>query len=669
MLESRLRFIDLATRLLAGKGAPEDMARGELMDRLAHASPAEGDDSMESATARLERKRPGGFWRSSWFAFAMVLAIGALVAMTFAAGYAEMERLKRGRSPYRNFSIRAQEAWEQRLAQRVDPSKKIFLLSGTRGVADEEVNQWIAERFEKLPEDPAELEELWVGQLRPGTKAPESFLEHGRRIDPENGLWALLAAETNASHSGGRRGPRAPGSPFTAPPWYGKSLALLEEAVAAPRIQTYRPGRTAERLRLLGPPRDLAELADINAFAQRQFGWTGNSGNQMEIWAARAQELVSLNDVEGFRKWAATWERVILASLRPSADRGNGYQSIYFIERIVREFHGLALSLKAADVEARMLKWQGEIRSLSSSPAPPAAADMDLRMAAFTGGWYYYGSGSVMGDLVLPEELEPGVKTEHAVADRFAAMAGATIFAVLACAAFFEGWRRSPHLRGMAQGLLPLFHRADYLWAAGLGIALPLLWYVAWIRFTPLGYRDFTVTLEGFLPFVARITGALLFSLCMLLQVARWRMAKRGGFAGLRPAALWPGWMAAGIAAAFVPVTGMVRYWPHLDEIYYLSACAVLGFPLLWLLWRGGSILFGPASAALPGIMLCRFLLPVTIVGSLVLMAVTPLLKTEERKWMARDALSGPDPSGWVYTKLQARAEDHIRRRLLKAME
>ena len=53
MLEHRLRFIDLVTRLLAGKGAAEDLARGELMDRLAHSSPAEGDDSMEFATARL----------------------------------------------------------------------------------------------------------------------------------------------------------------------------------------------------------------------------------------------------------------------------------------------------------------------------------------------------------------------------------------------------------------------------------------------------------------------------------------------------------------------------------------------------------------------------------------------------------------------------------------
>ena len=670
MLEHRLRFIDLVTRLLAGKGAAEDLARGELMDRLAHSSPAEGDDSMEFATARLEKKRPGGFRRSSWIALAMVLGIGALAALIFASGYEEMIRLGRGQSPYRNYSIGAQEAWEQRLAQRVDPSKKIFLLSGTRGVEDLEVNRWSSDRFEKLPEDPAEFEELWVGSLKPGTKVPDAFLAHGKRIDPQNGLWALFAAEANVWSSPGGRGRRLPpGAPFTPPPWYGKSLALLEEALAAPRIETYRPGRTAERLRLLGPSRDLADLADLSVFSQCQFAWTGNSGNVMEIWSARAEELASLKDAEGFRKWAATWDRVVLDSLRPSVDRGKGYHSIYFIERSVREFLTLAISLKAGDVEARMRKWQSEIHSLRSSPAPPAAADLNLRMATFAGDWHYYGSGSAMGELVSLEELEPGVKTEHSVADRFAAVAGAAIFALLALVAFFEGWRRSPHLRGMAQGLMPLLRPIDYLWVSGLGIALPLLWYVGWIRFTPLGYRDFTVGLEGFLPFGARIVAILAFSLCLLLQAARWRTAKRGGFVGLRPAALWPGWVVAGIAAAFLPVTGLVRYWPNLDEIYYLCPCAVLGFPLLWLLWRGASILFGPASAALAGVMLCRFLLPVLVLASFTLMSLMPLLKAEERRWMARDTISGPDPSGWVYTKLQARAEDHIRQRLLKGME
>ena len=59
MLETRLRFIDLATRPLAGKGAAEDLARGELMDRLAHSTPAGGDDSLETAIVRLEEKPSG----------------------------------------------------------------------------------------------------------------------------------------------------------------------------------------------------------------------------------------------------------------------------------------------------------------------------------------------------------------------------------------------------------------------------------------------------------------------------------------------------------------------------------------------------------------------------------------------------------------------------------
>jgi hypothetical protein len=413
----------------------------------------------------------------------------------------------------------------------------------------------------------------------------------------------------------------------------------------------------------------LAELADLSGFAQRQSLWTGNSGNISLIWMARARELVSLNDVDGFRKWVARWDRMTLDGLRPSATRTDPYSSLYFIERNAKEFLHDAASLKATDVEGRLLKWQHEINSLGGPGASAKTSDIGLRIATFAGGMHFFGSGFAAAEIVTLAELAPGVKTEHAVAERFGALAGSTIFAVLAIAAFFEGWRRAPHLRGMARGLLPLLRPADFLWVAGLGIALPLLWYLAWIRLTPLGYREFSIGLADFLPFLARITATILFFLCLILQTARWRMAKRGGFAGLRPAALWPGWVAAGTAAAFVPVTGLARYWPNLDELYYLCPCALLGFPLLWLLWRGTSVLFGPASAALAGVMLCRFLLPIFILGSLMLMGLMPLLKAEERKWMARDTLSGPDPSGRVYTKLQARTEDYIRQRLLKAME
>lgn len=670
MLDARLRFIDLATRLLSGKGAADDLARGELMDRLSHAVPASGDDPMEIAMDRLKAKSPDRFWQSAWFAFLLLAGIVALAGVIFSAGYEEMTRLKRGKSPYRS-SVKMQDEWEQRLAQRVDPAKKIFLLSGTRGVQDMDVNRWLGARFEALPEDPAELEELWyeLGRM-PGSRTPESFLIQSKKIDPDNGLWALLTAEGTATGGGGYRSRRAaPGAPFAAPPWYAKSLTELQEALAAPRLETYRARRTAERLRLLGQPRDLAELADLTGFAQRQAVWMGNSGNVMEIWTARAQELASLNDVEGFRQWINTWDRMTMDGLRGSANRTNPHSSLYYIERCARDFQILAISLGATDVEARMVKWLHEMNALSSAVTPAKAIDMDLRIASFTGELYYHGIGAAMAEVVTMEELDPGVKTEHAVADRFAAIIMATIFAVLVIVAFFEGWRRAPHLRGMAQGLMPLFRIGDYLWIGSLGIVLPLLWYVAWIRFTPMGFRDFSVGLEDLLPFAARILGFLLFSLCMLLQTTRWRMAKRGGFIGLRPAALWPGWVVAGLAAVLVPVSGLVRYWPRADEIYYLGVCAVLGFPLLWLVWRGGAILFGPASAALPGIMTCRLLLPVLVFGSLLLLAITPYLKAEERKWMSRDTVSGPDPSGWVTSKLQARTEDYVRRTLLKGME
>jgi len=666
MLEPRLRFMDLATRPLAEKGAAEDLARGEMMDRLAHASPAAGDDTLESATARLEQHPPGGVWKKAATGFVAVLLLCVVVTLAFASGYREMKRLNGGGGIFGRLDPDALRGWEERLAKHVDAGQKMFLLGNTQGLIDEEVNQWLQERFLHPPDDPAEFEEIFIGSRRHGTSLPDRYREHGKRIDPGNGLWALIDAASSASSfsSGSRsRSAHPPSSPPT--PEYLKARDLLEEAVNSPRIETYGPRRTAERLRLLGPAEDLAGIAERSSFFIRQKRWGVFGGNVGEIWHERARELASLNDIEGFRKWTASWDRLAMDSLRPSPDRSKAPYPTYVIPRTAKTFRQEAVKLHLADVEARMQKWEDEIEAASRPAASAPGVDTRLRAGVFTGASYFSG----IGNLVTLEELEPGLKTEHAVTDRFSALVGATLFAVLAVLAFLEGWRRALPVRGLGQGLLPLFRPIDYAWVTGLGIVLPLLWYIVLMRFTPLGCRDLSFVLGDAIPLFGRLGAALLFSFCMLLQTARWRMAKRGGFIGLRPPALWPGWLVASLAALFIPATGLVRYWPALDEEYLACACAVLGVPLLWLLWRAGSLAFGPRNAALSGILLCRFLLPVLLLASAVLLGLMPLLKLEEKKWVARDKCSGPDPSGWGYSILSTRAEDLLCQRLLKAME
>jgi hypothetical protein len=266
-------------------------------------------------------------------------------------------------------------------------------------------------------------------------------------------------------------------------------------------------------------------------------------------------------------------------------------------------------------------------------------------------------------------EFEPGRRAEFALADRYFALTAACIFTFFAFLAALEVWPRPGEIRGMALGLSPLLQRVDFAWLAGLGIAVPLAWHVLVTRFTPLACRDFALTEWDMIPAFSQAGGSVLLSVCLLLQTARWRIARRGGFLALRPPVLWPGWAAAAVAALFVPSLGVVRYLTKWEEEFLLLGSTAAGLPLLWLLWRGGAIAFGPRAASLGGVLTCRLLFPAFLTMAALLLAFMPLLKSEERRWVARDTVGGTDPAGSGLGRLEARTRAALRAELLEAMK
>lgn len=667
MLETRLRFIDLATRPLAGKGGAENLARGELMDRLAHSTPAGGDDSLETVIVRLEEKAPAAVWKSAALCFGAGFLLCTMIVPILHGSYRELKRL--GGSAIGSAGGVSEE-WEERLTAEVDPSRRAFLLRNTYPGANEEVAEWFRAKAKELPDDPQEFEEFLVDSAL-FRRAEAPLFAKGKEIDPENGLWALAEMSSLGSHfpSVGMR--KRHGATFPLSPEYLRAVALVEEAARAPRIESYLPRRSAARLQMLPPVMDLADIADRNNFSARQKRWNRLPMNLNQIWALKAEELVHGKDVEGLRRWIALWEQMTLDDLRSPGARGSVTQTAYFIHRTAEMLRPYAAELGMAPEEARLGQWSAEYRKIMGplSGSPPSDFYLRVPLSARLGySSYAYAVNGVEGPKLM-KELEPGLHAEHALADRFSAVAGAGIFALLAFLALLEGWRRAASVRFLAHGILPLLRAVDFVWLIGLGIAFPLAWHVGIMRLTPFGCRDFGIVLGDAIPLLARAGGSLLLSLCLLAQAGRWRLAKRGGAFGLRPAALWPGWVVCGVAALVVPLSGLARYWPTLDEEYLACACAIMGVPLLWLLWRAGSLVFGPGHAALGGVLLCRMVMPALLLGSLLLLGLAPLLKQEERRWIARDTVSGPDSGGSELSRIDARSEEEIYRRLLEAME
>jgi hypothetical protein len=656
MLEPRLRFIELATRLLAGKQADHDLARGELMDRLAHARPAGGDDSLERATLRLEEKPAPPAWRSALQVAGALALLGVILAAVLNAAWRELKVL----NPLYHFISSHHshdEEWEARITAGLDAGQRGFLLANTSGTDYEAQKARFAAASEDLPEDPADFEEFLAYHRNMATNVERSsgrrmpeLLEHAGRIDPDNGWWTMIGAERalTGGYPGLSREARIE--------WIGKEV---ERAASQPQLASHLPGRTARRLEMLGPAVDIAGMVSRQRLVSRQrklhdrLQWS-------QIWSDRNHELAwsFKPDPDEMKRWIATWETLTRRQLQPDHAGFLGTEVIFRIPQEARRFSQYTMRNGLPEESARLDRWTKEASAiLTRSPA------LVPRRYAMTV------SGHRQDFIADAAEFEPGRRAEFALADRYLALAVACLFTLLAFFAALESWRRPREIRGMAGGLFPLLRPVDFAWVAGLGLLPPLAWHVVIVRFTPLGCRDFALTEWDMIPALAQAGGSFLFATCLLLQTARWRIAKRGGFLALRPPAFWPGWTVTLVAALFVPLPGLVRYLPKWQEEFLLFGSSVAGLPLLWLLWRGGSIAFGPRAAALGGVLTCRMLFPVFLTAAGLLLALMPLLKIEERHWVARDLVGGTDPAGSGLGKLEARTQAALRQQLLQAME
>jgi hypothetical protein len=673
--DSRDHFIELALRPLAGNPPAEDLARGELMERLNHARPAATDDSLESATQRLisaGAPRRAGLW-----AFLALLVSVAVLAAVAVASWRELVRLD---VLYRILPWHPDHsaAVEAELAKGRDADQQLFLFANCSVMGAEVREAWRDRCAIALPDDPAWLEEYAAGARMEDRVVREKVLAQARRIDPGNGWWDLWEASLSLGRSrfnyldsrppGGRRGglhgPALPPTAVTDEAFH-EAVAWFERAASAPRLETRIPARTAERLALLGPAEDLAGLAERRFFAFCQQRFHSNTSRWAELWLARARLLEQSNDRDGLQRWFGTVER-LMGRLLTEVD-GWGPFEIHslLLTRHASQFRDILIAQGLNDEADRLSGWIRAAHKYQSGFSSRAALDQAIRKVATCddGFWCY---GGVSG-FVTDAELEPGRRAEHAMADRMLALSAAILFGLFAVLAGIEGWRRPLPVRGLASGLWPMLRPADFAWVGGLGIALPALWHGAVTGGTPLGGRDLTIRVWEMKPLALQAAGSFLFASCLLVQSARWRLAKRGGFLGFRPV-LWPGWVMAAVAALFVPATGAVHYLPKWQEEYLNFGSAAAGLPLLWLLWRAFALILGPRGAALPGVLVCRMLVPAFLAAAAVLLAVTPLLKREEVKWITRTTLGVPDPAGSGWSAADARMAGWKRQRMLEAM-
>jgi len=665
----RERFLELALRPFAGKLHGVELARGELMERLNHSRRGAGDDSLETATTRLEMAS-GGWLLKGKAVLLILLAFSCVLGVVAYSSWRDLVRIDHfygilpgDRDP--------REAAERELKARVAEEDWVFLFANSDTMAHELRKAWRDRCEASLPDDSGWLEEYVVSSGFGSKLLRERILEQARRVDAGNGLWDLREARSCLGRSKFRffsSRPRpgfGPALPVLAPDdLYEEAIPLLETAATAPRFETQMSSRAARRQAMLGPAADLAELADRRMFSGDQRGTGLDISKWQEFWGGRAFELERAQDREGMRRCFEILERLQSRCLKESGDDRLYNMGGFVGGSGARDLKDILVRFDLNAEAARLDHWNKEVRK-PLWVVPRGAEDPSLWCAASAGayGVYYWSAG-----IVQESDFEPGRRAEHAMADRMLAVAAAIFFGVLAWLAALEGWRRAQPVTGLTDGVGVLLRPSDFAWICGLGIVLPAAWHVAISGVSPLGCRDYTITFEEMKPLVLRAGGSILFATCMLVQSVRWRLAQRGGILGFRTS-LWPGWAVATTAALFVPAMGAVRYLSQGQDDFLELGSAAAGMPLLWLLWRSFALVLCPGRAALPGVIVCRMLVPSFIGAGVFLLAAVSLLKREESKWVQRDPLIYPNPGGSGVFAADARFVEAMRNQMLRAMD
>jgi len=653
-------LIELATRPLDGNAELQLAAVVELHERIDAGEPlppaafAEAAEALARADARPRRCR----WRVAlWIVMAVVslpLLGHTLVQYVVLGEYLKWIDMN---SPPSRMPIFCQafpdvgrlcgKPWLA-LAKGL-PREQALLLVGDPD------KFWEAEQFRPLwlvdSDNPAYFAEYaaaccqWHGSL------PADFTATVARIDADNGWFCALAAAVAARDNPIRKElspkERAVGK---APEWeirdskrLEEALALLHEAASKSRHTSYQGELLRQRAALLPPARDFVSQTALMTCDDL---WPSKSGHLYFLAsaiAAGAQEYSAKGDREGFLRLLGDWRSLAKASVADGAT----VLDLLHARRVMLDplpnlrdaartlgLYEDALRLAALEEQQRVQRNERRLRNRSSS------GDITIR-----GSIYCRGFMPPCGELVewsptvVENDLRPGRHADHALLQRFLAVAGWGLIGLFAGLGALQRFRHGLLVRALSARLLDLLEGTDWAWILLGGTMLPLAWHACITYLTPLTAREWSLAGSGFFQ-AAGQTGATVCLLVILpFVIARWRLAKRGRVLGLDHGKLWIGREAAQFAALAVPAFG-VPMWSELQSEWgTLFPTVLLGIPVLWWLLTLVAALFGRRTAALQRATLFRAALPAWALAMFLLAASLPLHYAEERRCVREEQL------------------------------
>jgi hypothetical protein len=639
------RLLDLATRPLETTPGLRDEAKGELMARASHSGVPYEMLDLTSPLGRLAGAKIRNPWPRRIAMLVALLALIGTLATTVAvqsreAAFMGMASLMSAMQRFGGGYSGAENPLFVDYLRREAPELPLGmdLVSPEEGEGD--TAAWLA----RNPDDLAMLQEHVARRgLSTGAGWGMSGLNKEEkstiaRLDADNALWPLMQVAPCLNQAtgmpptiGGRSGT---GSSIHDEMEFQNALRNFSEAAAKP---AYRDHSIALKRR------------QVDAFRRGE---------------TLARNHIALT-FEGLTRFFREWQQLARTIAKSEAPVDTGTPAVLsqlsdMGEPIIKALDHFGLAAERQEATLLAVRLVGLEAGLPMHAMPPAIkAAAGARLSSF-------GNTQVPRDLTAAELL-PSRRTELAFLDRAIAAFLAVLAMIFTGLVGLEACRRSRIVKGMARGLMPLFQPVDHLWIGALGLGLPWLGWWTVTRLSPLGLRDLEFLPWQVLIWLLQPAAAFLFALVLLLQTARWRWGKRGGFLGLAPSLGGLGWAIAALTGLAVPVAGLFRYFDftqQASEIFVIAVAGMAACGLLWLLWEGTMNLFTPRTSALRPNLAMRVVLPWSLVGVLTLLVAGAVSMAMERHWLALDPLLPTWTSGSHVNALEERVAAELREKL-----
>lgn len=633
------RFLDLATRPLEGVPAMREEAKGELMARIAHGGVPYEMLDLSEPTGRLAATAPRKPWPRRIALLAGALGLTAATGIAVAVlgyGVAVMSQAGMMGMQVRFGGFHGMhDELPQPLAKVVReraPGLPLGLHPQAFSTAETE------DLLARQPDDLAVLQEHVSRRMRERKDTWFGLTDDERetiqRLDPDNALWPLMEAFAHAAAAGDA----SPGMKMTTTGEenFRQALQRFGEAARKPRYNDHSRELQRRQIDAFPRSRNITEDMVVLSFAEVVASTAWSPGRNLDDCVEdHCARLIAAKDQDGLRRFFREWRD--LAS-RVARSSGDAYQDYYSTSEVMNR---MGVTIGEACNELGMAAEKAEAEEFGKALAnalPAGSLPQELRAAA---GARLMASPVALPGLTVAEVL-PSRRAEMAYFDRLLGTAlavGALVFAGLVA---LEACRRSRGVKGLARGLMPLFRAEDHAWIAGLGIALPWLWWWGIARMSPLGMRDVEFTEWTALVWMLQPLAGLIAGMVLLLHTARWRWQVRAGFLGLGMKLPWAGWAVAAMAALALPAAGALRYLTLNDEqsaYYLLGVAGMAACALLWLLWDGIMNLFTPRSGALRPNVTTRVMQPWAMAGTATVLAAVAVSTAMERRWFAKDPL------------------------------